>query len=77
LQVDEADILAHGDELAFELAAIRSSLANLRTFPFIAEREGAELLELHGLHFDIATGTVMALDEASGKFVTMEELCPS
>jgi carbonic anhydrase len=74
LQVDGADILAHGDELAFELAAIRSSLKNLRTFPFIAEREGAGLLELHGLHFDIATGTVMALDEASGKFVTMEEV---
>jgi carbonic anhydrase len=73
LQVEEADIFAHGDELAFELAAIRSSLANLRTFPFIAEREAAGLLELHGLHFDIATGTVMALDEESGKFVTMEE----
>lgn len=68
LQVDETDIFAYGDEVAFELAAIRSSLANLRTFPFVAEREEKQLLELHGLHFDIATGSVTALDEASGRF---------
>jgi carbonic anhydrase len=66
-------IFAHGDEVAFELAAIRSSLANLRTFPFVAERMEAELLELHGLHFDIATGTVTALDEGSGRFAPIVE----
>jgi carbonic anhydrase len=73
LQVDEADIFAHGDEVAFELAAIRSSLANLRSFPFVAEREKEGLLELHGLHFDIATGAVMALDEASCRFEAIVE----
>jgi carbonic anhydrase len=73
LEVDEADIFAHGDEVAFELAAIRASLANLRTFPFVAERMKAELLELHGLHFDIATGEVTALDEGSGRFAPIVE----
>ncbi len=72
LQVEEADIFAQGDEVAFELAAIRSSLSNLRTFPFIAESEKAQLLELHGLHFDIATGTVMEVDEGSGKFAPLD-----
>ena len=53
LKLVESDIFAYGDEVAFEFAAIRSSLANLRTFPFIRKREEAGLLALHGLHFDL------------------------
>lgn len=64
--------LALGYELAFELAAIRSSLANLRTFPFIREPEEAGLLGLHGLHFDLASGQVVVLDETSGRFETLD-----
>ena len=67
VKISEPDVV-FGEELAFELAAIRSSLANLRTFPFIREREEDGLLRLHGLHFDLASGQVVVLDRASERF---------
>ena len=33
LKLVETDIFAYGDEMAFEFAAVRSSIANLNTFP--------------------------------------------
>jgi carbonic anhydrase len=71
LKIDESEIFEFGDEIAFEFAAIRSSLANLRTFPFIKKRESEGLLILHGLHFDLATGSLLALDEAQGGFTEL------
>ena len=73
LEPDEADIFAHGDETAFELAAIRSSLANLRTFPFVGEGQMEGRLALHGLHFDIGSGELLSLDQASGRFEPLIE----
>lgn len=55
-------------QLALELEAIRSSLANLRTFPWIRECEDAGTLKLHGCHFSIAEGRLRLLDEAEGEF---------
>jgi carbonic anhydrase len=51
-----------------EWEAVKLSLANLRTFPWIAEREGAGKLKLHGAHFAIAEGILYVLDEAEGNF---------
>ncbi len=51
-------------EQATEEAAVRVSLANLRTFPWIAERERAGTLELTGLHFGIAEGMLRKLTGA-------------
>ncbi|MGL4541741.1 MAG: carbonic anhydrase [Polymorphobacter sp.] len=51
-----------------ELAAIRLSLANLRSFPFIASRLAAGTLHLRGTYFGIADGILRVLDEASGRF---------
>ena len=51
-----------------EEAGIRQSLANLRTFPFVAEREAAGALSLHGCHFSIFKGQLFLLDEAEGLF---------
>jgi len=51
-----------------EEAGIRQSLANLRTFPFVAEREAAGKLSLHGCHFSIFKGQLFLLDEAEGLF---------
>ena len=73
LEPVESDIFAHGDETAFELAAIRSSLANLRTFPFIHKREEDGLLALDGLHFEIGTGELLSLDQATGRFEPLAE----
>jgi carbonic anhydrase len=72
LKIDESEIFEFGDETAFEFAAIRSSLANLRTFPFIKKRVKEGLLSLHGLHFDLASGAVVALDEESGTFADLD-----
>jgi carbonic anhydrase len=54
--------------LEMEQEAVKVSLANLRTFPWIAEREQAGRLKLHGAHFSIAEGRLHMLDEAEGKF---------
>jgi carbonic anhydrase len=51
-----------------EWEAVKLSLANLRTFPWIAEREKAGKLKLHGAHFAIAEGVLYVLDEAEGTF---------
>jgi carbonic anhydrase len=53
---------------AMELEGVRVSLANLRTFPFVAEREADGRLTLHGAYFSIAEGVLRVLDEASGEF---------
>jgi carbonic anhydrase len=51
-----------------EEVAIRLSLANLRTFPFIAEREKAGTLQVVGCHFTISEGQLYMLDEAEDVF---------
>ncbi|HEV2043854.1 MAG TPA: carbonic anhydrase, partial [Sphingomicrobium sp.] len=51
-----------------EQQAVKVSLANLRTFPWIAEREAAGRLSLHGCHFSIADGRLYMLDEAEDCF---------
>jgi carbonic anhydrase len=54
--------------LDMEREAVKVSLANLRTFPWIAEREQAGTLKLHGAHFAIAEGRLYVLDEAEDSF---------
>ena len=59
------------DRVAFlemEREAVKVSLANLRTFPWITEREQLGSLKLHGAHFSIAEGQLYILDEAEGAF---------
>ncbi len=51
-----------------EHAAIRTSLENLQTFPFVNERVAAGELSLHGGYFDIASGELLSLDPASRRF---------
>ena len=53
---------------ALELAAIRLSIDNLRSFPFIAEAEVSGALHLQGALFDIAEGVLRVLNHESGKF---------
>ena len=54
--------------LAMEQEAVKVSLANLRTFPWIQERERAGSLKLHGAHFAISDGQLDLLDEAEDCF---------
>ena len=54
--------------LDMEQEAVKVSLANLRTFPWITERERDGRLKLHGGHFSIAEGRLYLLDEEKGAF---------
>ncbi len=54
--------------LEMEWEAVKLSLANLRTFPWITEREKNGRLKLHGAHFSIAEGRLYVLDEAEDTF---------
>jgi carbonic anhydrase len=54
--------------LDMEHEAVKVSLANLRTFPWIAARERDDRLKLHGAHFSISEGRLYILDEAEGDF---------
>jgi carbonic anhydrase len=73
LKIVESDGFTYGDETAFELAGVRSSLVKLRNFPFVRKREEAGLLALHGLHFDLGSGSLLALDETDGSFASLGE----
>jgi carbonic anhydrase len=53
---------------ALELECVKVSLQNLRTFPWIPEREAAGTLRLRGAYFAIAEGILHVLDEQSGRF---------
>jgi carbonic anhydrase len=53
---------------ALEKEGIKTSIANLRTFPFIIEREERGRLSLYGSYFDIATGTLSILDHSRNEF---------
>jgi carbonic anhydrase len=48
---------------ALELETVRVSIANLRTFPFIPEREAAGTLTLRGAYFAIADGVLHVMGE--------------
>jgi len=53
---------------ALELEGVKVSLNNLRTFPFVREREAEGTLKLHGAFFAISDGVLHVLDEESGLF---------
>ncbi len=53
---------------ALELEAIKVSIKNLRSFPYVCELEQNGELKLHGCFFAIHDGVLHILDEESGKF---------
>ncbi len=55
-------------ERAMEQAGVKVSLANLRTFPCVREKEANGSLKLRGAFFAISDGVLHLLDEATGDF---------
>ena len=55
-------------ERAMEQAGVRASLANLRTFPCVREKERDGSLNLRGAFFAISDGVLHLLDEDTGRF---------
>jgi len=60
---DTADYLAR-----LERAAIGQSLANLMTFPYVAERVRQGRLALHGAYFGVASGVLLVREPETGIF---------
>lgn len=58
-------------ERAMEYAAVRQSIANLKTFPFVAEKLASGELELRGAHFAIADGVLYVMDDDTGEFAAV------
>ncbi len=56
---------------ALERESIKLSIKNLRTFPFVREREDKGKLNIHGAHFDIKSGTLSVLSHSRGEFFTL------
>ena len=67
-QISELHGTGEGAARLLEEVAIRQSLANLRTFPFVSERERAGGLAILGCHFSISEGQLYLLDEAQDAF---------
>jgi carbonic anhydrase len=55
-------------ETVLERLSVRNSIKNLRTFPYIREREADGRLKVHGAWFDISTGELWVMDNESGDF---------
>jgi len=53
---------------AMEREGVRVSLRNLRTFPWVREREADGRLKLHGAVFAISDGLLYLCDEETGDF---------
>ena len=69
---DHGDLSGAEAQLAMEHEGIRTSLANLRTFPCIQEKEADGSIRLIGAWFAIAEGKLHVLDEESDTFSAVE-----
>ncbi len=70
----EMVVQRHGGEpmpqlrAALEREGIKTSLANLRTFPCIQTLENRGKIALHGCYFEIASGSLEILNQTNGSF---------
>lgn len=59
-------------ERAMELAAVRLSIRNLLTFPWLKDKVDSGALKLRGAFFAISEGVLYHLDEEADAFVAVE-----
>ena len=59
-------------ETALERLSVRNSIKNLRTFPYIRQKEAEGKLTLHGAWFDVSTAELWLMDQDSGDFIRPE-----
>lgn len=55
-----------------EMEAIKISIANLRTFPFVRQAEQERGMEVIGAYFDLEMGTLAEFDEAQDRFINLK-----
>ncbi|SBV33069.1 Carbonic anhydrase (fragment) [uncultured Sphingopyxis sp.] len=68
MRAEYADIDNRDAGRAMEMAAVRVSIDNLRTFPCIQEKERRGTLKLRGAFFAINDGVLYLMDETTGDF---------
>lgn len=56
---------------ALEREGIKTSLANLRTFPCVQTLEAKGRLQLHGAYFEIASGTLSVFHQPIDRFIPL------
>lgn len=56
---------------ALEMECVKTSIKNLRTFPFVQDNEAKGRLSLHGAYFEIASGTMSVLNHSRGEFFSL------
>lgn len=56
-----------------ERAAVRASVENLMSFPFVRERVENGSLQIHGWWFDLETGDLWAIDPTTRMFLPVEQ----
>jgi len=71
--VEQGERDAHEHQTAVERANVEHSLANLRTFPWIRQREQQGHISVHGAWFDIGLGELHVLDDRTGVWTLLEE----
>jgi carbonic anhydrase len=62
----------HQRQQALEYLAVKYSLENLSSFPFVADAMARQELALHGAWFSIGEGALYWLDEQTGQFGEVE-----
>lgn len=55
-----------------EMEAIKISIENLRTFPFVVEAEKSRGMNLIGAYFDLEAGRLLELNESTGQYQDLE-----
>lgn len=65
---DNPDMKDEERQKVLETEAIKQSIENLKTFPFIQESIAKKELTLHGAYFEIEDGQLSLLDKESGAF---------
>jgi carbonic anhydrase len=55
-----------------EREAIRVSLANLRTFPFVQQAVQERGMNLVGCYFDLEAGHLLEINERTGEVTTLD-----
>jgi carbonic anhydrase len=56
---------------ALEMEGVKTSIKNLRTFPFVQDLENKGKLNLHGAYFDIAAGSLSVLNHSRNEFFSL------
>lgn len=56
-----------------ELEAIKISIENLRTFPFVRQAEKERQMNVIGAYFDLEAGRLLELNESTGEFTSISD----